>query len=228
MIEKDDAITPEEMTKIDKGAMDLGIPSRVLMENAGNSVQRTVNEKIGRDIRVVVFSGTGNNGGDGFVVARRLANAGAEVDVFLLGDPDDIRTEDARLNLEVIKNMGKGVSLSVVENASELDKARTLVERADVSVDAMLGTGVEGRLRDQFASAVEILNGLKTPVVSVDVPTGLDALTGEVHGVAVKSDWTVTFHLPKKGLVESEEHTGEIIVSDIGIPEKAEEGILDD
>lgn len=219
---KAEAITAEEMAKIDRKAAKFGIPSVLLMENAGSAVARTAAEKFGAKLKIVVFAGTGNNGGDGFVAVRHLINKGAIIDVFLAGHPKDIRTEEARLNWNVIRRMKQNIKIHVVKSPSDLGNARSCLKRTDVIIDAILGTGLRGPLREPLASAVRLINESDVPVISVDAPTGLNPSTGEVHGLAVKAAYTVTFHRMKKGFLKAREHTGEVIVADIGIPLEAE------
>lgn len=219
---KAEAITAEEMAKVDRKAAEFGIPSILLMENAGGVVARTITEKFGTKLKVVVFVGTGNNGGDGLVAIRHLMSKRAKVDVFLIGDPGDIRTEEARLNWNVIQKMRQNVKIHVVKSLPDLKGVARYLKRADVIIDAMLGTGLKGPLREPFASAVRLVNVSKVPVVSVDAPTGLDPSTGEVHGVAVKATCTVTFHRMKMGFLKAKGYVGEVIVADIGIPPEVE------
>ena len=222
---KREAITAEEMAEIDKKAVEFGIPRLLLMENAGGAVARTIMEKFGHELKIIVFAGTGNNGGDGFVAARHLANKGAKVNVFLIGNPKGIRTEEARLNWNVIRRMERSINIYVVRSPSNLKKTRRYLKRADVFIDAMLGTGLRGPLREPFSSVVRLINESGVPVVSVDAPTGLNPFTGEVLGFAVKAAYTVTFHKMKKGFSKAKEYTGEIIVADIGIPREVEDAI---
>ena len=218
---KSKTITTEEMAKIDQKAVEFGIPRLLLMENAGNAVARTVVEKFGRKLKVAVFAGTGNNGGDGFVAARHLVNQGAEVDVFLIGNPENLRTEEASRNWSVIQKMKRGIKIHVVKKPLDFGKVRVL-KSMDVIVDAMLGTGLKGPLKEPFASAVHLINESGVRVVSVDSPTGLNPSTGEVHGVAVRATYTVTFHRMKRGFLGARDYTGEIMVADIGIPQEVE------
>ncbi len=219
---KAEAITAEEMAKVDQKAAEFGIPSILLMENAGGVVARIITEKFGTKLKVAVFVGTGNNGGDGLVAIRHLMSKRAKVDVFLIGDPGDIRTEEARLNWNVIQKMRQNVKIHVVKSISDLKGAARYLKRADVIIDAMLGTGLKGPLREPFASAARLVNVSKPPVVSIDSPTGLDPSTGEVHGVAVKATYTVTFHRMKMGFLKAKGYVGEVIVADIGIPQEVE------
>ncbi len=219
---KAEAITAEEMAKVDRKAAEFGIPSILLMENAGGVVARIITEKFGTKLKVVVFVGTGNNGGDGLVAIRHLMSKRAKVNVFLIGDPGDIRTEEAHLNWNVIQKMRQNVKIHVVKSIPDLKGVARYLKRADVIIDAMLGTGLKGPLREPFASAARLVNVSKVPVVSVDAPTGLDPSTGEVHGVAVKATCTVTFHRMKMGFLKAKGYVGEVIVADIGIPPEVE------
>ena len=223
---KHEAITAEEMAEIDKKAVEFGIPRLLLMENAGGAVARTIMEKFDHKLKIIVFAGTGNNGGDGFVAARHLANKGAKVNVFLIGDPEGIRTEEARLNWNVIRRMERSIKIYVVRSPSDRRKAKRYLKRADVLIDAMLGTGLRGSLREPFSSVVRLINESGVPVVSVDAPTGLNPSTGEVLGSAVKAVYTVTFHKMKRGFSKAKEYTGKVIVADIGIPREVEAALL--
>ncbi len=215
-------ITAEEMAKIDQKAVEFGLPRLLLMENAGSAVARTVMEKFGPRSKVVVFAGTGNNGGDGFVAARHLVNHGAKVHVFLIGDPGNIRTEEASRNWNVIKKMKRNIKIHVVEKPLDSKKMKIILKRMDVILDAMLGTGLRGPLKEPYASVVRLINESGVQVVSVDAPTGLNPSTGEIHGVAIRATCTVTFHRMKRGFIRARNYTGEIIVADIGIPREIE------
>lgn len=209
-----------EMRRIDAQAMgDYGLPGIALMENAGGEVARKVAEVTGGagDKKVCVFAGKGNNGGDGFVAARHLTARGAKVKVFLQGATADV-TGDARANLDILVNMG----LEVIEVAGErdCDKAALAAALADCLVDALLGTGFRGAVDGDLAAVVKIINTAGKPVVSVDVPTGIDADTGQIRGAAVQATHTVTFGLLKPGLLfqPGAAHAGAVTVADIGLP----------
>lgn len=132
------------------------------------------------------------------------------------------------MNWDVLRKMERDIKIHVVKNSSDFKRAGRYLKRADVIIDAMLGTGLKGPLREPFASVVQLVNGSTAPVVSVDAPTGLNPSTGEVHGVAVKATYTVTFHRMKKGFLEAGEYTGEVIIADIGIPWAAEVAAIGD
>lgn len=217
-------VTAAEMREMDRTAIeDYGIPGVVLMENAGRHVVQTVVRVLG-DVRgrvAAVIAGKGNNGGDGFVVARHLKNMGAEVLVFLLAGIEDIKG-DARVNLDVWLKMGGQVVNPLQEN---IDLPGEL-ERVHVIIDALYGTGFKGEIRENVVPLVEAVNAASAPVVAVDIPSGLEADTGYAGGPCIKADHTVTFALPKIGLVTGygPEFTGRLHVADISIPREVLEG----
>jgi ADP-dependent NAD(P)H-hydrate dehydratase / NAD(P)H-hydrate epimerase len=200
------------MRAVDRWAIDQqGVPGLELMERAGAGVARAV-EQLVPDGRVAVVCGKGNNGGDGFVVARLLRDASREVDVLLAGEAEAI-AGDARVNLERLPGTAP----------LSLGDAQAHVLRSSVIVDALLGTGFTGPARGAVADAIALIDSSRVPVVSVDVPSGVDASTGEVRGPAVHAAITVTFHAAKPGLWirPGKAHAGEVRVIDIGIPRGA-------
>jgi ADP-dependent NAD(P)H-hydrate dehydratase / NAD(P)H-hydrate epimerase len=211
----------EEMRATDRWAMEeRQVPSLDLMERAGTGLARLV-EEVTPDGRVTVVCGKGNNGGDGFVAARVLRDAGREVSVLLVGSADDVKG-DARTNLERLPG----------ESAQRFSAGA--LDDAEVIVDALLGTGSSGEPRDEVAEAVRAVNAAEAPVVAADVPTGVDASTGEVAGVAASAVATATFHAAKPGLwiYPGKGHAGDVRVVEIGIPgggtDCARAGLLDD
>jgi len=212
--------TAAEMRRIDGQATgDYGMPGVALMENAGGEVARKVAEVVGGAAgkKVCVFAGKGNNGGDGFVAARHLTARGAKVKVFLLGSAAEV-AGDARVNLDILVNMGAEVS--EVAGERDCDKASLAAAFADCLVDALLGTGFRGTIDGDIAAAVKIINTAGKPVVAVDVPTGIDADTGQIRGTAVQATHTVTFGLLKPGLLfqPGAAYAGAVTVADIGLP----------
>ena len=203
-----------------------------LMERAGAGVARAV-EALVPDGPVTVACGKGNNGGDGLVAARLLRDAGREVTVVCVAPPEEF-SGDARENLSRLPGDAP-VQLPGGE-PSELDRSKTRATAAEgadrrasafdgiqVIVDALLGTGFEGEPRGAIAEAIDAVNAAGAPVVSVDVPSGVDASTGVVAGVAVRASVTVTFHAAKPGLWirPGKAHAGEVETIDIGIPRGA-------
>lgn len=208
----------DEIAALDSASEELGLPRLLLMENAGGCVARRLLERFGRR-RVLILAGTGNNGGDGMVAARHLSNLGCEVHLILIGDPESIRTKEAMTNWKIIEKL-KSVEKKPL---SELDRE---LQWAEVVVDAILGTGVKGELREPIISIVRKINESGKPVIAVDTPTGLDPSTGRICGEAVRAKLTVTFHAWKMGFAGREEFVGEVIVEDIGIPRELEEEVL--
>ncbi len=202
----------ERMRAVDRWAIEQrGVPSLDLMERAGAGVARTV-ERLAPDGPVTVVCGMGNNGGDGLVVARLLRHAGRQVTVLFAGSSVKL-TGDALVNLERLPG----------EDPLELAAGREMLGAASVVVDALLGTGFAGEPRHAIADAIQAIESCPAPVVSVDVPSGVDASTGVVSGSAIHAAATVTFHAAKPGLWihPGKAYAGEIEVLDIGIPRGA-------
>ncbi|MFB6184454.1 MAG: NAD(P)H-hydrate dehydratase [Haloarculaceae archaeon] len=203
-------ITGEQMAVVDANAAALGVPRKQLMESSGNAVARTVREVAHPGDAVTVVAGRGNNGGDAFVAARFLDDF--DLSVCLLGSAETITTDIARENWDALGQ--------AEYDATEVrDSADLELGDPDVVVDAMLGTGVTGALREPEATAAERINDCDATVVAVDVPSGVNADTGEAAGVAVEADRVVTFHDEKPGLVDLD---AEVTVANIGIPDAAE------
>ncbi len=212
------AVTGETMRLLDRRAIEeLGISGLTLMENAGKRCAEAIIEKFGRDDeqRAVIVAGKGNNGGDGYVIARHLKKKGWHVVVFVLVSQDEIRG-DARTNLDLLTDM----PVLFCPDQGGLDRYATTLNEATVIVDAMLGTGLNNAVEGIFAEAIGIINNSARPVVAVDIPSGIDSATGQVLGCAIKADLTVTFATAKCGhvLFPGAEHTGRLKIADIGIP----------
>lgn len=213
-------MTPKDMMVADANATAMGIPRTSLMENAGRCLAQRITQN-NDPCKVAIYAGNGGNGGDGFVAARYLLNKGFEVELFLLSDPSLIRSDEARLNWEVMERISKGTSplkLEVIKDSSYLYE-----NDAGIIIDALLGTGVRGNLREPISKAVDIINQSEGFKIAVDVPTGVDPGSGMVTDKAVRADVTLTFHKVKVGLnIASVEYVGSIEVCDIGIPKEAE------
>jgi NAD(P)H-hydrate epimerase len=211
------------MRAIEERAGQLGVSRLLLMENAGKSVADYIATKMGAAGRkVVVVAGTGNNGGDGFVAARHLAAYGALVKVFLVGSEENIGTGEASQNWRILEGMKRSIELTQLSDGPFMDKLRQALSWADVLVDAIFGTGIRGELREPHASVIDEMNRSRAFKLAVDVPSGLDPLTGEVCGRAFEADATITFHRVKKGLLARRDLVGELVVANIGIPPEAE------
>lgn len=215
-------VTAAEMRALDEAASAVyGIPSIVLMENAGLQVFAEIKEMLGevKGKRVLVFVGRGNNGGDGFVVARHLINAGAEVKIFLLCRSEEIKG-DAGVNFQICKQMRAKI-YPLQNGERDLQKVNISLLYADLAVDAIYGTGFRGVVTGLAAEVIEILNRSGKPIVAVDLPSGLEADTGRVNGPCIGATRTVTFCLPKLGLLlePGAEYVGKLRVADITIPQ---------
>jgi hydroxyethylthiazole kinase-like uncharacterized protein yjeF len=202
-----------QMREMDRRTIeDFGVPSLVLMENAALRVVDVIAQRFGplRGKRIAVVCGKGNNGGDGLAIARHLATRfGAEVSIGMVGNPSEL-TGDAAANYK----------MSLAFGLHKWSDFPNLYCGIDVIIDALLGTGIKGGIEGQLGKIISSLNAADVPIVSVDVPSGLDADTGRVEGACVKATLTVTFALPKFGLMvyPGAEYVGELIVADIGMP----------
>ncbi len=221
--------TARQMRNIDKRAIDvIGIPGIALMEKAGSGAFEAISRHYGplRGKKMVVLCGSGNNGGDGFVVARYAVNQGADCDVFLLTSRERV-SADARTNLEIMLKLGR--EIMEVEEDSAGETLKDGLSGAEIVVDAMLGSGLTGEVRGPYLAGIDAINSSTGRVVSIDNPSGIDMDTGALLGTAVRADLTVTFGLPKRGhfLYPGKEFCGRLEVIDIGFPPEVieEEGI---
>lgn len=209
------------MRQIEDRGEALGISKLLMMENAGAALARYIIQKFSplSDKRIVVVCGTGNNGGDGFVCARHLAGLSG-LSVFLLGSREQVRTAEARPNLEVILRM-RSLQFYDASKANFSKQLEKSIKQADIIVDAIFGTGVKGVIKEPHTSAIRMINRSKAYKIAVDIPSGLDPSTGNVHDLCVKAHATITFHAVKKGLVGKKEIVGELVVVPVGIPPDA-------
>jgi ADP-dependent NAD(P)H-hydrate dehydratase / NAD(P)H-hydrate epimerase len=218
-------VTAEQMRELDRRAMDEGgAPGVVLMENAGRAVVDLVDREYGplSRLRAGIFCGGGNNGGDGFVIARLLVLAGAQVSVFCA--PDTLESTrlkpDAAAHLKLFLYSGRHLLKSLPAAGEMAADSSTWRRGFDVAVDALLGTGIKDAPSGWCANAIRRLNALDCGVVAVDVPSGVNSDTGAAPGEAVRADHTVTFAYPKLGLLlhPGFELAGRLHAADIGFP----------
>jgi NAD(P)H-hydrate epimerase len=201
------------MQEIDQQAsQDHGIPSIVLMENAGRGAAEEIVKTVKKlkHPQVVFICGTGNNGGDGFVTARHLMIHDIRPTVFVLGQEDQLKG-DALVNYDILKKM-ECLPSFIRPSSKELRKA-------DCVVDAIFGIGLNRDVTGIFREVIEDINRYAKKIFALDIPSGLNATTGEIHGACIKADKTITFHLPKTGMFRAEglKYTGKIVVKNIGI-----------
>ncbi len=209
-------ITPDQAGEVDRATQAAGTPAAVLMERAGRAVSQAVVDRCGGVYgrRAVVLCGKGSNGGDGLVAARDLARRGMRVEVVAMEPLEGMR-EPAMTNLARLREQG------IVPMPFSTSSLRRELTRADVAVDAIVGTGFRSRPAEDWVRAIEELAAAGVPVVSVDIPSGVDGRTGAVEGDAVRAELTVTFGAAKVGnvLLPGAEHAGAVRVVDIGFAE---------
>lgn len=211
-------VSSKQMRQIDNiTSSKYKINSLILMENAGKAVYNELEKRI-KNIKnktIAVICGSGNNAGDGFVVARYLHNAGYNVKVVLV-KPTSSFKDDCKINFEILKKIKADISKDI----NEID--------SDIIIDAILGTGIKGFVDDKVSKAIDKINETKAYKLSIDIPSGLDSDTGEICGNAVMADITITLALPKNAFKnkKTKRYTGELIIADIGIPKLAIEDIL--
>ncbi|SNZ11178.1 NAD(P)H-hydrate epimerase [Persephonella hydrogeniphila] len=206
-----------EMAFCDENSIKLtGIPSLVLMENAGRTAAQIILEKLDFQSAVVV-AGSGNNGGDGLVIARYLLLANKDVKVYILSDSTKKLSEDNRKNLEIFETFGGEIKLLGKED--KLIKLRHDIKDADLVIDAIFGTGFKTPVKGYREKAIELINSFAKKVIAVDIPSGLSTDTGKIEGTHIKADLTVTFAYPKLAhiLYPACEYCGEVYVVDISI-----------
>ena len=227
------AIGAEQMTGADRRAQAMGVPGQRLMEQAGVAVGAavkalaTATDRLGKG-PILILAGPGNNGGDGLVAARWLGRAGLDVAVALVSSAPRPSTPDAARNWDRLDRQDHVQRLQA-GSARELAMLGQNVARSAVVVDALLGTGVRGALRDPIRSAVELIRKARAegvPVVAVDTPTAVDLSSGDPSEPVVQADLTVTFHRPKTGLRtrRGAALAGKVLVAPIGIPLEADRG----
>ncbi|HET9346722.1 MAG TPA: NAD(P)H-hydrate epimerase [Candidatus Limnocylindrales bacterium] len=226
-------MTAEAMVGADRRAQALGVPGERLMEQAGTATAAAVRalavdtERWGRG-PIVILAGPGNNGGDGFVAARHLARAGSDVVVAFIATEARPKTADAARNWDRLQREPR-VQLIHAPVARDVAILGQGIGKAAVVVDALLGTGVRGALRDPIRAGVDVVNRARAamvPVLAVDTPTAVDLSSGQPSDPAVRADLTITFHRPKTGLRTKmgAALAGRVLVAPIGIPREADRG----
>jgi len=193
----------QQIQNFDRHAQDtLGIPALILMENAGANAARIINNKHNlKNKNIIIFCGTGNNAGDGLVFARHAKKYGATVTILLIKPA--LRTDETKTNLNIIKNL----KIPIITTIN--------TKPYDLAIDAILGIGLKGIVKEPYKSAIETFNNLNCTKISIDCPSGIDADTGNTQGTSIHPDITITFHDTKKGL--NPKNSGKIIITDMGI-----------
>ncbi len=213
-------VTASEMQTMDRQTIEtFGLPGQVLMENAGRGATRFFLESVYPHApgNVAVAAGRGNNGGDGFVIARYLSQMGIPVTVYLLAKREQVMG-DAAANLKLLEPLN--VEVIEIAEASDIETLTTQMAHADCWVDALLGTGLNSRVRGKFALLIDLMNSFNRPVLAVDIPSGLSSDTGQVWGTCIRATATATFAFAKIGhlVTPGAQYVGKLRVIDIGIP----------
>jgi len=208
------------MQRLDREAVEkFGMPSVILMENAGRAVYEAARGMLSgaKRKKTLCVCGKGNNAGDGFVAARHLINNGFDTEIFLLGDPAALKG-DTKINYNILHKMK--MKFNLPENNGKLDSFRESLRKSDLLIDAILGTGISGEVKEPFASAISLMNQSKKPILAVDTPSGLDATDGKALGSCIKATRTVTFAFPKTGFIKNDgpDKVGALVVADISLP----------
>lgn len=213
-------ISVDQMYQIENNGHNMGFLKKFMMENAGAAAVRRLHEKLEslESKKILIFVGSGNNGGDGLVMARHLVGYGSDVTVILLGTIDKIKTEESRWNWSILEKM-PSVKL---KTGGEIN----VDFEPDIIIDSILGTGITGEIKEPYASAINYINDTDCFKFAVDVPSGLNPDTGETANIVVKADLTVTFHKMKRGIPKRKDLTGELYAEKIGIPIEAEKGVI--
>lgn len=210
-------LSSQEAKDLDRKAKELWcISTLVLMENAGRHIAEEAIKIMRGRKKVVIFCGKGNNGGDGFVASRHLLTQGIKPDIFLVGRISEIENE-ARVNLDILIKLKQKIR-EVEEKNLYLIKEK--VHKCDLIIDALLGVGLKGKIRGIYRDLIGVINTSRKYVLSIDIPSGLDANAGKILGCCVKADKTVTFVAKKRGMLlgEGPEYCGRVVVKDLGIP----------
>jgi len=200
----------------EKATKEFGLSTLVLMENAGRSVAEEIIKL--KKKKIAIFCGKGNNAGDGFVCARHLLSRGLNPDIFLLAEISEVKNE-ARINLDILLKL-KPKIFKINEDNFLFYKNK--IKDYDLIIDAIFGIGLKGEISGLFKEVIKAINSLAKYVVSVDVPSGLDANTGRILGTCIKANKTITFLAIKKGMLinKGPRYCGKILVKDLGFPFK--------
>ena len=216
------SVTGNQMKAIDNYCIEkLGIPGIVLMENAALKVIKNID--LNRFNSFTIVCGVGNNGGDGLAVARHLYVLGKKVKVFIIGNLNK-GSEDFNTNYNILNNLG--LELIHVDSQETLETLNSSLKSSDMTIDAIFGTGLSREVEDLYRDVISSINAYSNYILSIDIPSGMNSDTGEILGIAVKADITVTMQLMKKGLVGNSSEAGQVIVEPIGMPKIAIDSVL--
>lgn len=232
-------ITSQQMYKIeDNGERVFGLKKLLMMENAGSRIADFLIESFKEDLKkkkITSVCGLGNNGGDAIVATRHLSaflsskfssEGNNDLVVVLLGKPDQIKTEESKINWKTIEKINAVKKIYL--DTQNIKDIQTEIEKSDIIIDGLFGTGINGVIKEPFSKIIDTINQQKSKafIISVDIPSGLNPDTGEIYDKSVKADSTITFHRIKLGLLKNTEYSGNIHPVKIGIPIEAEMEVL--
>jgi NAD(P)H-hydrate epimerase len=213
-------VSAQTLRKLDSMASASGLSTLKLMENAGDAIAKKAISVLCNDkqSRVAIFCGKGNNGGDGLVAARKLKKGGFDVSVYLLSKQNEIKNE-AAVNLRSFLKLGAAIEEIISDTSIEALRKKLSYS---LIIDALLGTGFSGSVEGILKKLIDLLNSSGAPILAVDVPSGLNATTGEINPTAIKANWTISFALPKKGFYRGDglRYTGTLKITNIGFSEE--------
>lgn len=215
-------ITCVQMKKMDAYAInEIGIPSIVLMETAALKVLENID--LDKNDSFTIVCGIGNNGGDGLAVAKHLIIKDKKVEIFIVGNLNK-GSQDFNINLKILQYLD--VRIINIVGEADLNFFINSISKSDLTIDSIFGIGLDRNVEAIYYKVIDIINQNSKSTLSIDIPSGLDGDSGEVLGIAIKADTTVTFHQMKKGLPLNKDYSGNIVVEDIGIPELATRYVL--
>ena len=215
------------MKLLEDMAEEIGISKLILMENAGlqlaNIIQKQYSKNKSKNILIVC--GSGNNGGDGLVCARHLIQFADEITICLLNINGKLKTNEVKKNWNLIRGIKKIKKMEIFQNKNFTKEFENEINKCDIIVDALFGTGLHGKLNNQIAFVMNQINKSEKSIVAVDIPSGLNPLDGSIANNVIKAELTVTFHKSKSGLLHKDDITGEVVTVDIGIPPELENNL---
>tara|TARA_Y100000590_G_scaffold90067_1_gene101499 strand:- start:7492 stop:8163 length:672 start_codon:yes stop_codon:yes gene_type:complete len=222
-----ESITPEKMKLLEDMAEEIGISKLILMENAGLELAKVIQKYYSKykSKNILIVCGSGNNGGDGLVCARYLLEFADEITICLINIKGELKTNEIKKNWDSVEDIKKIKKVKIFQNNNFTEQFEDEINKSDIIVDALFGTGLNGKLNEQVSFVINQINKSESSIVAVDIPSGLDPLDGSITNNVINAELTVTFHKRKTGLMKRYDITGEIVVVDIGIPPELENNL---
>ncbi len=215
------------MKLLEDMAEEIGISKLILMENAGLELAKVIQKYYSKykSKNILIVCGSGNNGGDGLVCARYLLEFADEITICLINIKGELKTNEIKKNWDSVEDIKKIKKVKIFQNNNFTEQFEDEINKSDIIVDALFGTGLNGKLNEQVSFVINQINKSESSIVAVDIPSGLDPLDGSITNNVINAELTVTFHKRKTGLMKKYDITGEIVVVDIGIPPELENNL---